>query len=262
MNSISKKYTSNKRKTKYLFALMSDINLTEGHQNLKLAEKHLLEAKEKNARILLNGNTLDFFKENKNFYAKRNPESEFQKKLSIDFAYEFLRPFASNIDFISYKDSELINSLPLKKLTSRLNYSMDTNIIICPSKNWLTLNFQMGHSGFKYRIFSDEGKTKSPVTKGKIQHSRLAQKIDGADVIWLFGKNSDYEHSRIIETLNPKNEILHKEILELRTPSYYKKKNDKTITEIPESSGGRWLEIELHRTDKFGILMTHKSYKI
>ena len=51
MNSITKKYTSNKRKTKYLFALMSDINLTEGHQNLKLAEKHLKEAKEKNARI-------------------------------------------------------------------------------------------------------------------------------------------------------------------------------------------------------------------
>ena len=51
MNSISKKYTSNKRKTKYLFALMSDINLTEGHQKLKLAEKHLKEAKEKNARI-------------------------------------------------------------------------------------------------------------------------------------------------------------------------------------------------------------------
>ena len=75
MNSITKKYTSNKRKTKYLFALMSDINLTEGHQNLKLAEKHLKEAKEKNARILLNGNTLDFFKENKNFYAKRNPEN-------------------------------------------------------------------------------------------------------------------------------------------------------------------------------------------
>ena len=262
MNSICKKFTSNKRKTKYLFALMSDINLTESHQNLKLAEKHLKEAREKNARILLNGNTLDFFKENKNFYAKRNPESEFQKNLSIDFAYEFLKPFAQNIDFISYKDSELINILPMKKLISRLNYSMDTNIIMCSSKSWFTINFQMGHSNYKYRIFSDEGKTKSPVTKGKIQHSRLAEKIDGADVIWLFGKNSDYEHSRIIETLNSKNEILHKEILELRTPSYYKKKNAETENKVPESAGGRWLEIELHRTDKLGILMTHKSYKI
>ena len=139
---------------------------------------------------------------------------------------------------------------------------MDTNIIICPSKNWLTLNFQMGHSIYKYRIFSDEGRTTSPVTKGKIQHSRLAEKIDGADVIWLFSKNSDYEHSRIIETLNPKNEIIHKEILELRTPSYYKKKTAETNNKVPESTGGRWLEIELHRTDKSGILMKHKSYKI
>ena len=262
MNSISKKYTSNKRKTKYLFALMSDICLTESHQNLKLEENHLKEAREKNARILLTGNTLDFFKENKNFYLKKNPESEFQKNLSIDFAYEFLKPFAQNIDFISYKDSELTNTLPLKKLISRLNYSMDTNILLCPAKNWLTLNFQMGHSNYKYRIFSDEGKTKSPVTKGKIQHSRLAEKIDGADVIWLFGKNSDYEHSRIIETLNSKNEILHKEILELRTPSYYKKKTENSDNKVPESAGGRWLEVELHRSDKFGILMTHKSYKI
>ena len=107
MNSISKKYTSNKRKTKYLFALMSDINLTEGHQNLKLAEKHLKEAKEKNARILLNGDTLDFFKENKDFSLKKNSGNEFQKRLSIDFAYEFLKPYAQNIDFISYKDNNL-----------------------------------------------------------------------------------------------------------------------------------------------------------
>jgi hypothetical protein len=262
MNSISKKFSSNKRRTKYIFALMNDIYLSENHPNLKLTEKHLKEAIEKNARILLNGNTLDFFRENKDFSIRKNPESEFQKNLSIDFAYEFLKPFASNIDFISYKDSEHTNTLPLKKLISRLNYSMDTNILMCPSKNWFTINFQMGHSSYKYRIFSDEGKTKSPVTKGKIQHSRLAEKIDGADVIWLFGKGNDYEHSRIIETLNSKNEILHKEILELRTPSYYKKKTNGTENEVPESAGGRWLEIELHRSDKFGILMTHKSYKI
>ena len=107
MNSICKKFTSNKRKTKYLFALMSDLCLTESHQNLKLAEKHLKEAKEKNARILLNGDTLDFFKENKDFSLKKNSGNEFQKRLSIDFAYEFLKPYAQNIDFISYKDNNL-----------------------------------------------------------------------------------------------------------------------------------------------------------
>lgn len=260
MNSVCKKFISKKRKEKYLFALMSDIHLSENHKNLRLVEKDLIEAKKKNAKILLSGNTLNYFKTNKNFSLKKKPKEEFNRTLAVDFAYEFLKPYAKNILVITYKDSELIDLSPLKRVVNKLNYNTDSDIQICSSKSWFTLQFQMNNSSYKYRIFSDEGITKSPVTKGKIQHSRLAEKINGADTIWLSNKKNDYEHSRIIETLNNKNEVIHKEILELRTPSYFKKAGSKE-NEI-ESAGGRWLEIELHRSDKFGILLKHKSYKI
>lgn len=260
MNSISKKFISKKRKEKYLFALMSDICLSENHKNLRLVEKHLIEAKKKNAKILLSGDTLNFFKTNKNFTFNKGPKEEFNRNLAVDFAYEFLKPYAKNILVITYKDSELINLSPLKRVVSKLNYNTDSDIQICSSKSWFTFHFQMNNSSYKYRIFSDEGLTKSPITKGKIQHSRLAEKINGADTIWLSNKKNDYEHSRIIETLNNKNEVVHKEILELRTPSYLKKASSKE-DEI-ESVGGRWLEIELYRSDKYGIMLKHKSYKI
>ena len=262
MRPVSKKFKSNKRKEKYLFILISDINLTANHKNLKLVEEHLKAAKEKNARILLSGNTLNFFKTNKNFTIRKNKKEEFDQTLSLDFAYEFLKPYAQNIEFITYKNSELIELLPLRKLVNKLNYTMDSNIELSQERNWYTALFQMNNSVYKYNIFMDEGKTKSPVTKGKIQHSRLAEKIDGADVIWLHDRNNDYEHTRIIETLNSKNEISHKEILELRTPAYYKKPNINSKDDIKESIGGRWLEIELYRSDKYGVLMKHKSYKI
>ena len=262
MKSVYKKFKSNKRKEKYLFVLINNINLTSNHSNLKLVEEHLKSAKEKNARILLGGNTLNFFKINKNFAIRKNQKEEFNQKLSLDFAYEFLKPYANNIEFITYKNSDLIELLPLRKLVNKLNYNLDCDIELSKEKNWFTAHFHMNNSSYKYNIFFNEGKTKSPVTKGKIQHSRLAEKIDGADAIWLYGQNNDYEHTRIIETLNSKNEITHKEILELRTPSYYKKSVINSKDKIIESIGGRWLEIELYRSDKYGILMKHKSYKI
>ena len=82
MNSICKKFTSNKRKTKYLFALMSDINLTESHQNLKLAEKHLKEAREKMQEFYLTETLLIFLRKIKIFMQKEILKANF-KKISV-----------------------------------------------------------------------------------------------------------------------------------------------------------------------------------
>lgn len=127
----------------------------------------------------------------------------------------------------------------------------------------------MNNQIYKYKIFMHHGYGgAAPVTKGKIQHSRLAEYIEGADVVWMGHTHTDYEHVRTIETVNSRNRIVPRNVLEIRTSTYKEEYfNHDSGWHIergsaPKSLGGRWLEIEARRDDIEGILLNHRSYRM
>ena len=274
-----KKIKTNKRNESFLFSLISDAHIDNKHSDRALLKKHLDEAVKKNAIILINGDTLDVMQGKKD---PRSSKSDLREELKgsnyldrvVDYAFEFLKPYAKHIGIIAKGNHEtsINNHLEtdlLKRLVDKLNKETGSNIVLGGYKNWYLVHLQMGNFAYKYKIFMHHGYGgAAPVTKGKIQHSRIAEYIEGADVVWMGHTHTDYEHVRTIEAVNNANKMVSKNILELRTSTYKEEYfGVDTGWHIergagPKSLGGRWLELNVKRDDKHGIILDHKSYRM
>ena len=276
---VTEKIKSSKRKDKILFCLISDAHIDNKHSDVKLLKKHLDEAVQKDAKILINGDSLDVMQGKKD---PRSSKSDLREELKgsnyldrvVDYAVEFFKPYAKHISLIAKGNHEtsINNHLEtdlLRRVVDRLNSETGSRITLGGYKNWHITHIQMGNFAYKYRIFMHHGYGgAAPVTKGKIQHSRVAEYIEGADVIWMGHTHTDYEHVRTIEALNNSNRIVSKNILEIRTSTYKEEYfGVDTGWHIergagPKSLGGRWVEVNIKRDDKDGLIIDHKSYRM
>ena len=240
--------------------LLSDIHWDNPKCDRTLLKKHLDEALKLNCDVLLNGDTFCLMQ---GAYDPRKNKSDILPEHNVanyldavvNTAIEFFTPYASILKMIGYGNHETsILKRHETDVIERFVYGFNTknksNLQKGGYGGWIIYNFNHGTRTRSYKIkymhgFGGGG----AVTKGTIQHNRMATYVQGADLIWMGHVHENYEVEYNIERINQKNNIELKKILMIRTATY-KEEYNKGLGgwhvergASPKPLGGRWLEI-------------------
>lgn len=256
------------RKVTYL--LLSDVHWDNPHCNRGLLKRHLDEAKEKNRKVFINGDLFCFMQGK---YDPRRTKSDIRAEHNvnnyvdevINTAAEWFRPYAEQIEVVGYGNHEtsILRNLetdPIERFVERLNTIANPQDKVHAGGygGWIVTRFELSEMGNRpnYRIKYHHGYGGGgPVTKGVIQHSREAVKIQGADAVWMGHVHEDYEMTYFCETLDQNFNIKHKEVTMLRTASYKEEYEDGFGGFHVERGrpvkplGGRWLDLYVQKED-------------
>ena len=244
--------------------LLSDIHWDNPKCKRDLLRKHLEQAKEIGADILLNGDTFCLMQ---GAYDPRKSKSdilpEHNKSNYLDAvvndAIEWFSPYAHLIKVVGYGNHET-NILKrqetdvIERFVFGLNSKNETSIEVGGYGGWVVYQFVRHQTSKSYRIKYFHGSGGGGVvTKGTIQFNRMASMIEGADMVWMGHVHEDHELSYTVERLTQSNVVELSEILMIRTPTYKEEYNEgKGGWHVergapPKALGGRWLELHPER---------------
>jgi predicted phosphodiesterase len=251
--------------------LLSDIHWDNPKCDRTLLKKHLDEALKENCDVLLNGDTFCLMQ---GAYDPRKNKSDILPEHNvanyldavINTAIDFFSPYASILKMIGYGNHETsILKRHETDVIERFVYGFNTKNKCDLQKGgyggWIIYNFTYGTRQRSYKIkymhgFGGGG----AVTKGTIQHNRMATYVQGADLIWMGHVHENYEVEYNIERMNQMNHIELKKVLMVRTATYKEEYNQGLggwhveRGASPKPLGGRWLEIIPDKKDQTLIL--------
>ena len=238
----------------------------------KLLKKHLDEALERNADILMFG---DFFDCMEGKYDPRRRKGDIRPELNVDNymdalgeqASEWLMPYVKNIKFISkgnHEESVLKNQEVdlIERLVSLLNFK-GGQVVSGTYRGYLVCKFQATSHG--QRCKTTIGYTHGyggggPVTKGTIQASRKQIYMADADIIIQGHIHEAWTMEIVRERLgvapphNPRLEVCTHIQLPTYKEDYLNGDNWHTHTgKPPKSLGGYWLRFYFDR-DKTKVM--------
>lgn len=174
------------------FLFCSDVHFDSLHCDRKMFKRHLDQAVEKNAKVFIFG---DFF----DLMETRNDRRRSQKvreehvgtnylQLVLDEAFDFLRPYAKNIAFMSDGNHETsvrthLNVDPLTYLTVNLQRD-GSEVVKMPYMGYIIFRFNIEMGGnHKYRIFYHHGLWGGVVSQGTQAVMRMAAIAPDADLV-------------------------------------------------------------------------------
>ena len=243
--------------------LLSDIHWDNPKCDRNLLKRHLDQAKEIGADVLLNGDTFCLMqgaydpRKNKDDIRPEHNKANYLDAVVND-AVEWFSPYAELIKVVGYGNHETAiikhNEIDLiQRFVGGLNMVNNTHIQTGGYGGWIVYSFERSGSMISYRIKYMHGIGGGVVTKGVIGHQRMSTFVQGADMIWQGHVHEDYEMNYRIEHMNHKSEVHYKDVLMVRTSTYkdeYKKENNYGAAGwavekgfSPRFLGGRWLEI-------------------
>ena len=246
--------------------LLSDIHWDNPKCKRDLLKKHLEQAKEQNADILLNGDTFCLMQ---GAYDPRKSKSDIRPEHNkanyldavVNDAVEWFSPYAHLIKVVGYGNHET-NILKrqetdvIERFVYGLNSTNNTNVEVGGYGGWIVYKFNRNRTSQSYRIKYFHGSSGGGVvTKGTIQFNRMSSMIEGADMVWMGHVHEDHELTYTVERITNSNVVDLREILMVRTPTYKEEYNEgKGGWHVergapPKALGGRWLE--LHPERKF-----------
>jgi UDP-2,3-diacylglucosamine pyrophosphatase LpxH len=250
--------------------LLSDIHWDNPKCQRELLKKHLDQAKEQNADILLNGDTFCLMqgaydpRKNKSDILPEHNKSNYLDAVVND-AIEWFSPYAHLIKVIGYGNHET-NILKrqetdvIERFVFGINSKNGTNVEVGGYGGWIVYRFDRSNSVHTFRIKYFHGSGGGgPVTKGTIQFNRMATMVEGADMIWMGHVHEDHELTYTVERINGSNRVELKNILMVRTSTYKEEYNEgKGGWHVergapPKAVGSRWLELHPQRTYKDGV---------
>jgi hypothetical protein len=222
-----------------LFLLLSDLHWDNPKCERDLLKRHLKQARERGAKIVING---DFFCMMQGKYDPRRSKKdilpEHNKANYIDAVVEdavkWWTPYADMILLIGYGNHEtaIIKNLetdPLQRFVDLLNMTCGTNVQVGGYGG--VIHYQIEHSPNTltsaimkyYHGFGGGG----AVTKGVIQDQRMMAQLEGYDVIWMGHVHEMYHHVNMVDFYDaPQKRIVHKEVHQLRTAAYKEEYED------------------------------------
>lgn len=240
------------------FLLLSDLHWDNPKTDRVLLKKHLDQAKERNAFILIFG---DLFCAMQGKYDPRGskesvrPEHNVNNYLDalVDTAVEYFKPYKENILFISPGNHE---TSILKRLETDIIKRLGDGLGVLTGTytGWVVFNFTRNSFKTNYNLSYHHGYGGGgAVTKDIIQASRKAVYLPDADII-VSGHTHDRWVFPITRThLNPvTGKQVLKEQLHLKLGTYkdeYIVSNGWAIERgmPPKSLGGLWLHFDVHR---------------
>lgn len=245
------------------FLLLSDLHFDHPKCNRKLLKRHLDQALERKARILING---DLFCLMQGKFDPRGSKKDVRPEyatgnyidLVIEDAVDFFSPYAHLIDVIGYGNHEtnIIKRLetdPIQRTVDLMNYKNGTSVNTGGYGGWVVAQFKIGNgrgtASYKIKYFHGSGGG-GPVTKNTIGHQRMDAMIDDADLVWLGHTHDAWSMTIMVETLSSVYKTVQKEVLHVQTPAYkdeYEDGNGGWHIERgapPKPLGGYWLNLD------------------
>jgi len=249
--------------------LLSDIHWDNPKCQRDLLKRHLDQAKEIGADVLLNGDTFCLMqgaydpRKNKDDIRPEHNKANYLDAVVND-AVEWFSPYAHLIKVVGYGNHET-NILKrqetdvIERFVYGLNSKNDTQVEVGGYGGWIVYGFQRGNgegrTRFNIKYFHGSGGG-GPVTKGTIQFNRMSTMVEGADLIWMGHVHEDHELTYTVERLSSNNKVHLKDILMVRTATYKEEYNEgKGGWHVergasPKPLGGRWLELHPERAWK------------
>jgi len=249
--------------------LLSDIHWDNPKCQRDLLKRHLDQAKEIGADVLLNGDTFCLMqgaydpRKNKDDIRPEHNKANYLDAVVND-AVEWFSPYAHLIKVVGYGNHET-NILKrqetdvIERFVYGLNSKNDTSVEVGGYGGWIVYGFQRGNgegrTRFNIKYFHGSGGG-GPVTKGTIQFNRMSTMVEGADMVWMGHVHEDHELTYTVERLSSNNKVHLKDILMVRTATYKEEYNEgKGGWHVergasPKPLGGRWLELHPERAWK------------
>lgn len=263
--------------------LISDVHWDNPKCDRGLLKRHLDQAKEIGADILLNGDTFCLMQ---GAYDPRKSKSdirpEHNKNNYLDAvvadAVDWFSPYADLIKVVGYGNHETAilkrqETDVIERFVFGLNSKNNTQVEVGGYGGWIVYSFKRdngeGSCAYKIKYFHGSGGG-GPVTKGVIQYNRMSTMVEGADMIWMGHVHEDHELTYTVERINESHKVHLRDILMVRTATYKEEYNDgKGGWHVerggtPKPLGGRWLELHPKRNQKDGkeqIKVTAFTYK-
>lgn len=259
--------------------LLSDLHWDNPHCDRDLLLRHLKQARAKNARILLNGDTFcamqGAYDPRKNKDAIR-PEHNVSNYLDalVNTAADWFAPWVDLIDFVGYGNHE--TSILKRQETDlcarfveRLNTKHGGKVQLGGYGGYYVAKMHDGqkvYSSYRLKYMHGFGGG-GPVTKGIIQHSRMAASIHGADAVWMGHVHENYEQENAVEYLNERYEVRLRQVLNIRTATYKEEYHEGIggwhveKGSPPKPLGGRWLHLERRKDPVNGLHVVASTTK-
>jgi len=253
------------------FLLISDIHWDNPHCDRVLLKKHLDEAVERNARIIVNG---DFFclmqgkgdtRRSKDDIRPEHNKGNYLQAVVND-AVEWWQPYASNLLLIGYGNHEtsVIKHTEfdaLQMFTTIMNHEYKVQVERGGYGGAILFGFAISREyknqlrwAMKYYHGSGGG---GPVTKGVIQDQRLLAMSEGYDCTWQGHVHELYHHVNMVTYLDRKHYIINQRLVhQVRTSTYkeeYQGGQGGYHVERgrgPKPMGGYWMDLEMKRVYK------------
>lgn len=245
------------------FLLLSDLHWDNPKCERTLLTRHLKQAQERGAKIIING---DFFCMMQGKYDPRRSKKdilpEHNKANYIDAVIEdavrWFTPYAKDILLIGYGNHEtaIIKNLetdPLQRFVDLLNATAGTNVQVGGYGG--VLDFKMEEykrrTSFAMKYYHGFGGG-GAVTKGVIQDQRMISMMEGYDVIWMGHVHEIYHHVNMVEAYDSHQKKLNlKEVHQIRTGAYKEEYGDGyggyhiEKGRPPKPMGGYWMALEM-----------------
>jgi predicted phosphodiesterase len=212
---------------------LSDIHLDSPFCDRKLLKKHLDEAVDKNAIILINGDLFDSMQGRND---PRRSYKELKESLKgidyfdrvLDDAVEFFRPYFAELALIGYGNHEYsivhFNGTDLVQRFVGAMRGLGSQIVVGGYGGGIRIaayNDNMTTPKDSLRIYYNHGSGgEAPVTKGMIQTNRQAAYIQNANVIWNGHNHQEYISNQSFISMTNKDKFEQGIVTFIRTPGY------------------------------------------
>lgn len=253
--------------------LIPDIHFDNPKCRRDILKKDLDEAMKIGARIIIPG---DLFCLMQGSYDPRKSKGDILPQHNVDGyldavieeAVEWFTPYAENIDVVGYGNHETnilkrMETNVIERFVTLLNHTANPKSKVCTGGygGWYIVKaayFKTCKVSYNIKYFHGSGGG-APVTKGTIQHNRMATYVQNADAIVMGHVHNDYEVTYTAEVYDASNSrIVSKQILMIRAGSYkdeyFNLKGGAHSAGWhverggpPKPIGGRWLELNYSR---------------
>tara|TARA_Y100000310_G_scaffold44329_1_gene41372 strand:+ start:2416 stop:3291 length:876 start_codon:yes stop_codon:yes gene_type:complete len=177
------------------FLLLSDIHFDSKYCNRRLLKRHLEQAKERNAPVMIFGDLLDLMQSkqdprgSKSTIDPRYTSSDDYLSLVCEDVASFLAPYAPNLLLLSMGNHEFEYRRrheidPLTIVSTLLKSNTGYGPTIAPYSGWIQFKYQSGsgnRSGHNLKWHHGVGSS-APVTRGAIQTNRFSVMFPNADI--------------------------------------------------------------------------------
>jgi predicted phosphodiesterase len=259
------------------FLLSSDHHWDNPDANREMIERHLIEAKERNAPVFIFG---DFFCAMQGKYDKRSDKSKVRPEHQVanyldslvDTAANWLMPYRDNIAVIGQGNHETAilknhETNLIERLVERLNVGRESKTYVGGYGGYIWLQIARQTETEKTRGALFPLKIKyyhghgggGPVTKGVIQSARQSMYLPDADIVVSGHVHEQYSICFMQERLKDSGKIELKEQWHLRLPTYKDEYKDGyggwhiETGKMPKPIGAYWMVVKIDRYVKNGV---------